>query len=98
PAAVAERDAGLDHAIRPDDDTGSDFRRRIDDRRGMNPRHHVSMNANISSASETNSLFTTQRPVAFAIFPRALVISTWMKSVAPGTTGLRNFTPSALMK
>ena len=29
---------------------------------------------------------------------RALVISTWMNSVSPGMTGLRNLTPSALMK
>ena len=98
PAVGTEFDIGTNDAIRADLAALRDVRGGIDDGRGMNPRAHVSMMQNIMSASETTSPLTRQRPRAFTITRFFWMSWTSIKSVSPGTTGLRNFTASALMK
>src|SRR5678816_1583969 len=99
PATVADLHIRPDDTIRTDLAARAQACARIDDRSWMDlcPTHK-STKPNSISASDTTSLFTTQRPFARATFFLCCVISTSMKSVSPGTTGLRNFTSSALMK
>ena len=96
-AAGAELGLCADDAVGADNYAGAEARAGLDDGCGMDIAH-VSINPNIMWASETTSSLTTQRPKALATRPRNLSISTWMKRVSPGMTGLRNFTSSALMK
>src|SRR5689334_22840897 len=95
-----EHDVWANHAIRSDGAPRAKLRFRIDNCRRVNLHvAHLSRNVNINSPSETIASLTTQWHFAFAKrSPRAFVSSAWMKIVSPGITGLRNFTPSALMK
>ncbi len=99
PALRAECHVRADHAVWTDLAVFADLRCRIDDRRGMNLRRaHVSTKPNIISASRHDLAVHDAAPAAFTIDFFRCIISTSMKSVSPGTTGLRNFTASALMK
>ena len=98
PATGPEGNVGANDGVGADFAVIADLGGRVDDGGGMDLCAHGSTTPNIISASLTTSPLTRQRPRALTMAFFRWVISTSMKRVSPGTTGLRNLTASALIK
>ena len=89
---------GPDHAVRPDFDPLAEPRLWIDDGGGVNLGHQSSMIMAVKRASAMSTPSTRAWPLNFQTLPRRRVLVTWIWSLSPGTTGLRNRQSSMDMK
>src|SRR5215213_3490082 len=96
---LAQRDLGTDGAEGTDFHTRADLRAIIDDGGRMNHSfHYSSTSMALTSASQTSVPSTFASPLYHHMLRRLFSLRMWNSTLSPGSTGLRNFTLSIVIK
>jgi hypothetical protein len=98
-ATFAQFDLGAYHTERADPHAGADLRPILDDGGRMNHGFHQSVTSMaLTSASQTRVPSTFASPLYHHMLRRLFSLRMWNSTRSPGSTGLRNFTLSIVMK
>jgi hypothetical protein len=99
PHALPQLNAVADDAVGTDRDALGQFCAPVDDRRRMHVHQcQASTIIAVTSASATFAPSTRASQANRQMFARRRTLRTWYSTVSPGTTGLRNFPLSMVMK
>ncbi len=95
---VAQRDLGPDMAKGPDVDIGAEPSPVFDDGARMDVQRHSRTSIADTSASHTSAPSTLASPRNHHMLRRLAVRVMWSRTWSPGTTGLRNFALSIVIR